>query len=179
MKKALLFIILFCLTACSNKVTPKTPNEILVSIKDYSCKLEISYFSNKNTTTYLASQKYSSIGEYNMEFLDKENLKINYSNSNINISTSLLEKNLELSNYKELNQNPLFLCYFINTYFNLENSTDIKTTENSIHIPLPNYNSHLSSAKLIFKNNLPYELTYFDENGNARVNIIYSEFTFI
>ena len=82
-------------------------------------------------------------------------------------------------NYAEVNQNPLFLSYFINTYFNSEEIVNTKIKENSIHIILPNYNNSPHSAKLIFENNKPYTLTYFDENGNAKVNIIYSEFTFI
>jgi len=179
MKKILSIITIFLLTACSNTSMQKTPNELLLSIKDYSCVMQISYFSNKNKTEYHATQNYSSTGQYNMEFLDNENLKISYSNSNLTLTSSLLEKNLELINYKDLNQNPLFLSYFINTYFNSEESNNITIVENSVHIILPNHSNYLHSAELMFKNNLPYSLTYFDENGNAKVNIIYSEFTFI
>jgi len=179
MKKIIFLIFMLLLTACGNKITPKTPNEILLSIKNYSCKMKISYFSNKNETEYLATQSYSSTGKYSMEFLDTENLKLNYENSKLNISTTLFENNLELENYKDLNQNPLFLSYFINTYFNEEQTTNTTITENSIDINLPNHSSNLTSAKLIFENGKPHILTYFDANGNKKVNIIYSEFTFI
>ena len=114
-----------------------------------------------------------------MEFLDTENLKINYENSLLDITSNLFEENLEIPNYTELNQNPLFLSYFINIYFNSEESNSAKITENSIHITLPNYNNALYSAELIFNNNLPHTLTYFDTNGNEKINILYNEFTFI
>ena len=179
MKKILLIFFILTLTACSKKTTIKTPNEILLSIKDYSCEIQISYFSNKNTTTYIAKQNYSSLGKYEMEFIDKENLKITYDNSTLNISSSPLSSSIGINNFKELNQNPLFLSYFINTYFNLENQNNVKISENSISITMPNYNQYIHSAKLTFKNNLPHTLSYFDVNGNEKVNIIYNEFTFI
>lgn len=179
MKKLLLILFIFLLSACSNKITSKSPHDILLSIKDYSCKMQISYFSNKNSTEYTATQSYSAIGKYHMEFLDKENLKINYENFILNISSSLSDKNIEMQNYEELNQNPLFLSYFISTYFNSEESNNIEVTSDSIKINLPDYNNYIHSAKLTFKNNLPYTLTYFDANGSEKVNIIYNEFTFV
>ena len=179
MKKVIIFLFIFVLSACSKPTVQKTPDEILLSIKDYSCKMQILSTSNKNVTNYSASQTYSSAGQYSMEFLDKENLKINYENSILKITSSLFENNFEIQNYKELNQNPLFLSYFIHTYFNLEESSHIEKDDTSIHITLPNYNNYIHSAKLTFNNNLPYTLTYFDENGNEKVNIIYNEFTLI
>lgn len=179
MRKILLFVFIILLTACSKVESYKTPNELLLSIKDYSCNMKISYFSNKNSNTYLATQYYSTLGKYSMEFLDDKKMKINYENTTLNISSH--DPNLKIvdTNYYELNKNPLFLSYFINTYFNLEESKNIKTDENSVYLELPTLNEYLFSAKLEFKNNLPYSLTYFDKNGNAKVNIIYSEFTFI
>ena len=167
------------LTACSKVNYYKTPNELLLSIKDYSCKMKISYFSNKNSNTYLATQTYSALGKYSMEFFDDHKLKINYENTTLNISSDNSKLTIVNSSHYELNENPLFLSYFINTYFNTEESNIIKTDENSIYLKLPNINEYLFSAKLELNNNLPYSLTYFDKNGNAKINIIYSEFTFI
>jgi len=179
MKKLLPFIFIFTLTACGNKIIKKSPNELLLSIKDYSCKMQISYFSNKNTSTYLATQSYSSDGNYSIEFLDSENLKINFENSSLNIMSNLFKTPIKSENYLELNQNPLFLSYFINSYFNSEEPSKIKISENTIRLILPSYNNYLYSAELKFNNNLPHSLTYFDANGSAKVNIIYNEFTYI
>lgn len=179
MKKVIPLIFIFMLTSCTVKSPCKTPNELLLSIKNYSCKMQISSFSNKNSTEYLALQSYSSLGKYSMEFLDNENLKISYENSVLNITSNLFDKTLEEKDYPELNKNPLFLSYFINTYFNLENSNNVKTTANSIYMTLPDSNDIIYSAELTFNNDLPHTLTYFDKNGNIKVNIIYNEFTFI
>lgn len=179
MKKLFVLSLIFILTACSVTQDKKSPNDILLSIKDYSCKMVISYFSNKNKNEYIANQTYSSNGQYSMDFLDKEGFSIEYENSELKISTNNPKNQLLLTNYEELNKNPLFLSYFINTYFNSEDSNNIKETNDSIEIILPNNNQYLYSAKLLFKNNIPYSLTYFDKNGNEKVNIIYSEFTSI
>ena len=179
MKKIVCILIILSLTACSNNITPKSPHELLLAIKNYNCELKISYFSNKNSNEYIAHQAYSSEGIYSMEFLDNENLKINYKDSNLNIDSKVVNIPLELKEYLEINKNPLFLSYFINTYFNLENSDNVKSTEDSIELILPYSNAYLYSAKLQFENNKPYSLTYFDKNGNMKVNIIYNEFTSI
>lgn len=177
MKKSLIILsILLLLTACTNNTSNKTPHEILLSIKNYSCKMQISYLSNKNINEYTALQTYSASGKYSMEFQDSEKLKISYENSILNISSALFKNNIEFTEYENSNKNPLFLSYFINTYFNSENPDSIKQNNDSIELTLPNYNEYLYSAKLTFKNNLPYNLTYFDKNGNIKVNIIYNEF---
>ena len=177
MKKLFIFFLVFILTACTKEISQKSPHEILLSMKDYSCNMEISFFSNKNTTKHRAAQSYSSDGKYFMEFLDDENLKIVYENSTLNIASGSLNDSIEIINYEEINKNPLFLSYFINTYFNAEEKENIKTSTDSIAINLPNNNEYLYSANLTFKNNKPYSLTYFDKNGNIKVNIIYNEFT--
>lgn len=179
MKKLPIIFLICILTACSKNVVQKSPNELLLAIKNYSCNMEISYFSNKNVTEYTANQSYYSNGKYSMEFLDKENLKINYENSILNITSGLTTIPIEFINYQELNKNPLFLSYFINIYFNTEEQSNITIDDSSIHIILPNNNEYLHSAKLLFKDNKPYTLTYFDANGNVKVNIIYNEFTLI
>ena len=178
MKKILFICLILLLSACTKNTSSKTPNELVLGIKDYSCKMKISYFSNKNNSEYNALQNYSASGKYYMEFLDDTNLKISFENSILNIS-SASNSSITNENYSELNQNPLFLSYFLNTYFNIEESEKIKIDENSIFLNLPSYNDYLVSAKLTFNNNLPCSLTYFDKNGNVKVNIIYNEFTLI
>lgn len=179
MKKIICILLILSLTACSSNKISKSPHELLLSIKNYTCELTISFFSNKNSNEYLAYQTYSSEGIYSMEFLDDEGLKIDYQNSNLNIISNVSNIPIEVKEYIEINKNPLFLSYFINTYFNLENSNNIKSTNDSIEIILANNNAYLYSAKLQFKNNRPHSLTYFDKNGNVKVNIIYNEFTSI
>lgn len=179
MKKILIILIVFALTSCTNNIKPQTPHEILLALKNYSCEMQITYFSNKTVNEYIALQTYTSTGKYTMEFKDTENLKISYENSILNISSALFNTPIEISEYENSNKNPLFLSYFINTYFNSEDANNIKQEKNSIELILPNYNEYLYSAKLTFKNNQPHTLTYFDKNGKEKVNIIYNEFTSI
>lgn len=179
MKKLFIFTALIALTACTRNIHQKSPHEILLAIKDYSCKMSITYFSNKNSNEYTATQTYSAQGKYSMEFQDTENLTIAYENSELNITSDLFDFPLKITEYQETNSNPLFLSYFINTYFNSEDSSNIKQEKNSIELTLPNYNEYFYSAKLTFKDNLPYSLSYFDKNGKEKVNIIYNEFTSI
>ena len=176
MIKFIMIVLIVLLTACTKDVTPISPNDILLSIKDYSCKMNITYFSNKNTTEYIATQTYSSDGIYSMEFLDNENFKITYDKNSLNIASLPLNISSTTLNYPEINSNPLFLSYFINTYFNSEESNNITIEENKISMTLPDNNSYLYSSTLSFENNLPASLTYFDKNGTPKVNIIYNEF---
>ena len=176
MIKFIVFFLFFLLTSCAPHKEVISPNDILLSIKDYTCKMSITYFSNKNTTEYNALQSYTSNGTYSMEFLDDDNFKVNFDKNILNITSEPLGISSTSLNYPELNTNPLFLSYFINTYFNLESSKDILTEENKISLVLPENNSYLYSATLYFENNLPASLTYFDKNGTAKVNIIYNEF---
>ena len=176
MIKFIMISLLLLLTSCSPKTTPMSPNDILLSIKDYSCKMNITYFSNKNTTEYIATQTYSPNGIYSMEFLDDENFKITYDDNSLNISSNPLAISSTTTNYPETNSNPLFLSYFINIYFNSEKREDISIDENKISIILPENNSYLYSSTLSFENNQPASLTYFDMNGTPKVNIIYNEF---
>ena len=66
MIKFIIIFMIFLLTSCSPKTSTISPNDILLSIKDYTCKMNITYFSNKNTTEYTATQAYSSDGIYSM-----------------------------------------------------------------------------------------------------------------
>ena len=176
MIKFIIILLIVFLTSCAPKQEVIAPNDILLSIKNYTCKMNITYFSNKNTTEYTALQAYNSVGTYSMEFLDDDNFKVSFDKNILNISSEPLGISSTSLNYPEINTNPLFLSYFINTYFNSELSKDITTEENKISLILPENNSYLYSATLYFENNLPASLTYFDKNGTAKVNIIYNEF---
>ena len=176
MLKFIIILLIVFLTSCTPKQEVIVPNDILLSIKNYTCKMNITYFSNKNTTEYAALQTYNSTGTYSMEFLDDDNFKVSFDKNILNISSEPLGISSMSLSYPEINTNPLFLSYFINTYFNSESSKDITTEENKISLVLPQNNSYLYSATLYFENNLPASLTYFDKNGTAKVNIIYNEF---
>ena len=168
-------LLLLLVTACHKTSPPKSLHESLLSIQHYACNLNITFYSNKNTTTYTAIQEYNTDGNYYMEFLDPDQLKIQYENNTLQLSSNLFSTQYTTP-YEERNQNPLFLSYFLNRYFASEDSSIISKTENSITLKLPEYNTYIDYATLTLENNLPKSLTYFDKNGTPKVNIIYSEF---
>ncbi|MBP3284675.1 MAG: hypothetical protein J6M02_04170 [Clostridia bacterium] len=174
-KLFLLFCLLLGLTSCQKQGPSKDIHEILLSIHHYACRFDVTFCSNKNTNTYTAIQEYNEDGSYYMEFLDSDELKIRYSDNILQLSSPLFP--IEISYpYEELNQNPLFLSYFLNRYFNCEDSSVLSRTKSSVTLKMPDYNDYIDHATLTVENNLPKTLIYFDKNGTPKVNIIYSEF---
>ena len=74
----------------------------------------------------------------------------------------------------------ILLTYLILFYFALtfQTTIDIKYVFHFGLLLLSIMFASIISAKLTFKDNLPHMLSYFDENGNEKVNIIYNEFNF-
>lgn len=163
------------LTACSTHQPNQDINEVLLSIHNYACALSVTLYSNKNTNTYVAIQEYNADGSYYMEFLDPDNFKIQFTDNTLQLSSNLFETQY-FSQYEDSNQNPLFLSYFLNHYFNSEDSSIIEKTASSLTLKMPEQNENLYQAVLTIENNQPKTLTYLDKNGTPKVNIIYSEF---
>ena len=90
MIKFIIILLIVFLTSCAPKQEVIAPNDILLSIKNYTCKMNITYFSNKNTTEYTALQAYNSVGTYSMEFLDDDNFKVSFDKNILNISSEPL-----------------------------------------------------------------------------------------
>jgi outer membrane lipoprotein-sorting protein len=177
--KIILFIliVIFLLSSCKKEnLSNPDINEVLLSIKNYSCSMSISIYSNKNSTTYVANQVYSYPSTYSMEFIDPDGIKILYSGSSLNIKSGRFNIDKTIENYDNINQNPLFLSYFLNSYFSVEKNDNIIVDSNSVNLILPENNPYLVSAKLVLENGIPKSLTYFDKNGTEKVNIIYNEF---
>jgi hypothetical protein len=92
-------------------------------------------------------------------------------NDFLNLSTSY-------ENYENLNTNPLFLSYFLNSYFNSVSENILECNSEKVSINLPSNNSYLSHATLTLNNNTPYSLTYYDKNNKPKLSIIYNKFSF-
>jgi len=177
MKKIIIFSCLIVIfTACSTKKQPSDINEILMSLKNYSCSMQVESFSNKNTVTYNAHQIYQYPNNYSMEFNDIDKTLLSYNNNTLYISSNKLNILKSIENYPNINQNPLFLSYFLNTYFNLPPENISSKSLSEVSIILPQNNALLYKATLILENNIPNSLTYFDKNEIPKVNIIYNEF---
>ena len=80
--------------------------------------------------------------------------------------------------YENLNTNPLFLSYFLNSYFNSASENILECNLDKVSINLPSNNPYLSYATLTLTNNIPHSLTYYDENNKPKLSIIYNKFSF-
>ena len=177
MKKIIVFLcFLSIFTGCSIKKPATNVNDILLSIKNYSCSMQIESFSNKNTVAYLATQTYQYPNNYLMEFNDSDNTVISYNSGSLSIGSTKLNILKNIQNYENINQNPLFLSYFLNTYFNTTPENILTSTLDEVSILLPSNNPYLYKATLKLENGTPLSITYFDTNGTPKVNIIYNEF---
>jgi len=176
-KKIIIFLcVLFMFTACSAKKQTTNVSDILISIKNYSCSMQIESFSNKNTVTYNANQTYQYPDNYLMEFNDPDKTTISYNTGSLSIGSTKLNILKNIQNYQNINQNPLFLSYFLNTYFNTSQENILTSTINEVSVILPTNNPYLYTATLKLENEVPSSITYFDKNGTPKVNIIYNEF---
>ena len=148
-----------------------------MSIKNYECSMSITFHSNKNEITCMANQIYNSPDIYSLNFID-DNYSVSYSEKMLTLSNNFLNLSDSYENYENLNTNPLFLSYFLNSYFNSSAENILESTLEKVSINLPNNNSYLAYATLTLKDNVPYSLTYFDKNNNEKMNIIYNKFSF-
>ena len=177
MKKIIIFLCFICIfSACSSKKQSTDINEVLMALKNYTCSMQIESFSNKNTITYNAFQTYQYPDNYLMEFNDSDNTILSYNTGTLSISSNRLNIFKTIQNYQNINQNPLFLSYFLNVYFNTSAENILTSTIDEVSIILPTNNAYLHKATLKLENNIPTSITYFDENETPKVNIIYNEF---
>jgi hypothetical protein len=139
--------------------------------------MAITFYSNKNEIVCSGKQVYTSPNNYSLLFLDN-GFSLSYSEKMLTFTNEFLHLSNSYENYENLNTNPLFLSYFLNSYFNSPPENIIESNIERVSITLPNNNAYLSYATLELQNNLPYTLTYYDKNNAAKINIIYNEFSF-
>ncbi len=176
MKFIIIFSLIF-LCSCQKQTTPQDINALLMSIKNYDCNMEISFHSNKNIITCSANQTYNYPDNYSLQFSD-DALSLSYSEKMLTLANNFLNLSTGYENYENLNTNPLFLSYFLNSYFNSSSENILESNLQKVSINLPNNNSYLSHATLELQNNIPYSLTYYDKNNKPKINIIYNKFSF-
>jgi len=139
--------------------------------------MDVTFHSNKNIITCSANQTYNYPDNYSLQFSDS-NLSLSYSEKMLTLANNFLNLSTTYENYENLNANPLFLSYFLNSYFNSSSENILESNLQKVSINLPNNSSYLDYATLELKDNIPYSLTYYDKNNNPKVNIIYNKFIF-
>ena len=175
--KILIILSLIFLCSCQKQSEPQDINTLLLSIKNYQCTMDVTFYSNKNEINCLANQTYKYPDNYSLKFSDN-GLSFSYSEKMLTLANNFLNLSTNYENYENINTNPLFLSYFLNSYFNSSSKNIIESNLQKVSINLPNNSSYITHATLELQNNLPYSLTYYDKNNKPKLNILYNEFSF-
>ena len=141
--KLLIIFSLIFLCSCQKQTAPQDINALLMSIKNYECNMNITFYSNKNYINCSATQIYNYPETYSLQFSDN-NLSLSYSEKMLTLANNFLNLSESYENYENLNTNPLFLSYFLNSYFNSSSENILESNLQKVSINLPNNNSYLS-----------------------------------
>lgn len=151
--------------------------EYILNISSYEAKLEVTVNSNKTENKYVIEQYYKS-PNYSKQIVKEpqniENLEIIYNGNNLEIKNTNLGLSKIYENYSYLNQNLLWLNFFIETCSN--NNYTIEENEQEIILSnkIENYN-YKSKLYINKKTSLPTKLEIKDDNNQNKIYIEYKE----
>lgn len=151
--------------------------EYILNISSYEAKLEVTVNSNKTENKYVIEQYYKS-PNYSKQIVKEpqniKNLEIIYNGSNLEIKNTNLGLSKIYENYSYLNQNLLWLNFFIETCSN--NNYTIEENEQEIILSnkIENYN-YKSKLYINKKTSLPTKLEIKDDNNQNKIYIEYKE----
>ena len=150
--------------------------EYILNISSYEAKLEATIQSNKTTNKYVLEQYYLD-PNYSKQVVKEpkniENLEIIYNGNNLEIKNTNLSLSKIYENYSYLNENVLWLNFFIDNYrnnYNVEENNDeiILNTK----IEKYNYNAKLYICK---KTSLPIKIEVLNNSNQTKIYIEYKE----
>lgn len=182
----ILVILLIILMICVYKIYKsgntiiKLKNNLVVdifNISSYEAKIEVTISSNKTENKYILKQYYES-NKKEMQIVEyPENIKgleINYNNENLEIKNSKIGLTKIYNNYSYINNNILWLNYFIEKC--KENKYELEETENEIIILLKfNQNRYYGKLYLNKTNNKPIKMEIKDNSNKSKIYIEYIE----
>ena len=150
--------------------------EYILNISSYEAKLEVTIQSNKTTNKYVLEQYYLE-PNYSKQIVKEpsniENVEIIYNGNNLEIRNTNLSLSKIYENYSYLNENVLWLNFFIDNYKNEynveENNEEIILSTN---IEKYNYKEKLYITK---KTSLPTKIEVLDNSNQAKIYIEYKE----
>ena len=151
--------------------------EYILNISSYEAKLEVIVSSNKTENKYVLEQYYKS-PNYSKQIVKEpqniENLEIIYNGSNLEIKNTNLGINKIYENYSYLNENILWLNFFIdscsNNKYAVEEIGDAIVLTNNIE--KYDYKGMLYINK---KTSLPTRIEIKDNNNQNKIYIEYKE----
>ena len=163
------FILIAILFIIFTKNNYKTLN-----ISSYRATLEITINSNKNSNKYILQQNHNSQEDV-QEVLEPESIKgikTTYNNGSLEIQSDKLNITKTYSDYKNLENNDLWLSSFIEE-FKTTNEKSIEENNGKI-MRIKNKKNH-KALYLDEKTGKPTKLIIYDNNKKEEINIIYNE----
>lgn len=179
---AIAFIIIF---SKNNYKTLKNGNNInnqtrdkvydnILNISSYKATLEVTINSNKNSNKYVLKQSHN-LDEDTQEVLEPENIsgiKTTYNNGTLKIQSDNLNITKVYNDYKNIENNDLWLNSFIEDYKISKEKVVEENEEKIISIKVNNRTKKLYLDK---KTGKPTKLIVEDNNQKTVIYIIYNE----
>lgn len=179
---AIAFIIIF---SKNNYKTLKNGNNInnqtrdkvydnILNISSYEATLEVTINSNKNSNKYILKQSHN-LDEDTQEVLEPENIrgiKTTYNNGTLKIQSDNLNITKVYNDYKNIENNDLWLNSFIEDYKISKEKVVEENEEKIINIKVNNRTKKLYLDK---KTGKPTKLVVEDNNQKTVIYIIYNE----
>ncbi len=156
----------------------KSSNDLIkdiLEISSYEAQLEVTVNSNKTTNKYILYQQYSG-PEFSKQIVKSpsniENLEIIYEGNKLEIKNTNLGLSKIYENYAYLNQNILWLNFFIENCKTTEYTIEEKDNEVVVSTKLNQYKGKLYINK---KTNLPTKIEILDNSNQSKIYIEYKE----
>ena len=179
---AIVFIIIF---SKNNYKTLKNGNNInnqtrdkvydnILNISSYKATLEVTINSNKNSNKYVLKQSHN-VDDDTQEVLEPENIrgiKTTYNNGTLKIQSNNLNITKVYNDYKNIENNDLWLNSFIEDYKISKEKVVEENEEKIISIKINNRTKKLYLDK---KTGKPTKLVVEDNNQKTVIYIIYNE----
>lgn len=157
----------------NNQTREKVYDNIL-NISSYKATLEVTINSNKNSNKYILKQSHN-LNEDTQEVLEPENIKgvkTTYNNGTLRIQSDNLNITKVYNEYKNIENNDLWLSSFIEEYKTAREKNVEENEEKIINIKVNNKTKNLYLDK---KTGKPTKLIVEDNNQKILIYIIYNE----
>ena len=189
LKTFLIILLIFCiliffiqtaykLKKTGNNISKSTDDliEYILNISSYEATLEVTIHSNKTVNKYVLKQYYMQPNyskQIVMQPQNIENMEILYNGTNLEIRNTNLGLNKIYENYQYLNENIIWLNFFISHYqkeYNVEE-------DNENIILTSNINKYNYKEKLYISRttSLPTKIEIMDNSNQNKIYIEYKE----
>lgn len=186
MKKYLILLILI-LTACTSTPQYPTIQEKLSQMTSYQTNAEITYISNKGSTTYNTTISALSDGKYRIDITSPEDYNGNvvlYDGKLVWQYNPHLENNKICANPPEkASRREIILFSFLENYNTTMETTAVSATaipQTILEAPLKSTNPIFAKEKLFIDNEkmLPQKLIIYDSENKERIVVKFSNFEY-